>query len=160
MGHLIHIASIIGAVAAAHHFWPKGVTYGEREDWEKEYRRRRYSTTSARVTNAQGWYDDTATSSNSSSRESSKSGRARDTLDKKERERRRDSGRDRDRDSRYERESSARPVRERDIEYGTQPVYSRHARHHHHHHHREYDYEYEGGDEEPPAYSRRASARY
>lgn len=37
---IIHIASIVGLVVAAHHFWPKGITYGEKEHWEKAYRKR------------------------------------------------------------------------------------------------------------------------
>ncbi|KAG9239925.1 hypothetical protein BJ878DRAFT_484307 [Calycina marina] len=36
----IHVISIVGLVIAAHHFWPKGITYGEKEDWEKAYRRK------------------------------------------------------------------------------------------------------------------------
>ena len=37
---VIHVASIVSLVIAAHHFWPKGITYGEKEHWEKAYRKR------------------------------------------------------------------------------------------------------------------------
>lgn len=36
----LHVGSIIGLVVVAHHFWPKGITYGEQEDWEKAYRKK------------------------------------------------------------------------------------------------------------------------
>ena len=36
----LHVAEILGLVICAHHFWPKGITYGEQEDWEKAYRRK------------------------------------------------------------------------------------------------------------------------
>jgi len=39
---LIHIIEIVGAVLCAHHFWPKGVTYGEQEEWEKKHRSRKH----------------------------------------------------------------------------------------------------------------------
>jgi hypothetical protein len=133
MGHLVHIASIIGVVACVHHFWPKGITYGEREEWEKAYRERR--TRAQRSSRAQGWYDD--------SQESSRSSPSR-------RDRERERGSRRREKERYDYEGSARPVRERDIEYGTHPVYSRHASF------RNHEYEYE----DAPAYSRRASSRY
>ncbi|RDW94706.1 hypothetical protein BP5796_00469 [Coleophoma crateriformis] len=32
--HILHAAEIIGAFLVAHHFWPKGITYGDKEDWE------------------------------------------------------------------------------------------------------------------------------
>ncbi|TVY37747.1 hypothetical protein LOCC1_G006300 [Lachnellula occidentalis] len=32
---LLHIIELLAAVVCAHHFWPKGITYGEQEDWEK-----------------------------------------------------------------------------------------------------------------------------
>jgi hypothetical protein len=35
---IIHIIEILGAVVCAHHFWPKGITYGEAEDWEKKHK--------------------------------------------------------------------------------------------------------------------------
>lgn len=36
----MHIIEILGLVVCAHHFWPKGITYGEQEEWEKAYRKR------------------------------------------------------------------------------------------------------------------------
>jgi hypothetical protein len=43
-GALIHIVQILGVFVCAHHFWPKGITYGEQEEWEKAYRKKhRYS---------------------------------------------------------------------------------------------------------------------
>ena len=143
MGHLVHIASIVGVVACVHHFWPKGVTYGEREDWEKAYRRRHYIRRSEN--HAQGWYDD---GESSKSRESSRRDGERQTR-----------RRDRDRDSKNDSDVS---VRGRDIEYGARPVYSRHASRGRHSHEYEYERGYEGGDEDrAPAYSStRASVRY
>ncbi|KUJ21934.1 uncharacterized protein LY89DRAFT_389625 [Mollisia scopiformis] len=38
--NIVHIIEILGVVACAHHFWPKGITYGEQEDWEKAHRKR------------------------------------------------------------------------------------------------------------------------
>jgi len=39
--HLVlHILEILGVFVCAHHLWPKGVTYGEAEDWEIEHRKR------------------------------------------------------------------------------------------------------------------------
>lgn len=37
---VLHIIEIIGVFFCAHHLWPKGVTYGEQEDWEKAHRKR------------------------------------------------------------------------------------------------------------------------
>jgi hypothetical protein len=37
---ILHIIEILGVFVCAHHFWPKGVTYGEAEDWEIEHRKR------------------------------------------------------------------------------------------------------------------------
>ncbi|KAF8866742.1 hypothetical protein BDZ45DRAFT_734762 [Acephala macrosclerotiorum] len=37
---IIHIIEILGVFACAHHFWPKGITYGEQEEWEKAHRKR------------------------------------------------------------------------------------------------------------------------
>ena len=39
---IIHIIEIVGAVLCAHHFWPKGVTYGEQEEWEKKHQSRKH----------------------------------------------------------------------------------------------------------------------
>ena len=149
MGHIAHIATIAGVFYCVHHFWPKGITYGEREEWEKKYRHHHIHGTSSSSSRrssprrAQGWYDDSRESSSSSSpysssrRESEKGARRRDK-------------------EKSDYEGSNRSVRERDIEYGTHPVYSRHAsfsRGHDREGHDEYD--------EPPAYSsRRGSARY
>lgn len=36
---ILHIVEILGVFVCAHHFWPKGITYGEAEDWEKKYRK-------------------------------------------------------------------------------------------------------------------------
>ncbi|TVY29841.1 hypothetical protein LHYA1_G001800 [Lachnellula hyalina] len=33
---ILHIVELLAAVVCAHHFWPKGITYGEQEDWEKK----------------------------------------------------------------------------------------------------------------------------
>jgi hypothetical protein len=39
--HLVlHIIEILGVFVCAHHLWPKGVTYGEADDWELEHRKR------------------------------------------------------------------------------------------------------------------------
>lgn len=39
--HLIlHVIEILGVFFCAHHLWPKGVTYGEQEEWEKAHRKR------------------------------------------------------------------------------------------------------------------------
>jgi hypothetical protein len=39
--HLVlHIIEILGVFVCAHHLWPKGVTYGEAEEWEVEHRKR------------------------------------------------------------------------------------------------------------------------
>ncbi len=39
--HLVlHIVEILGVFVCAHHFWPKGVTYGEAEEWEIEHRKK------------------------------------------------------------------------------------------------------------------------
>jgi hypothetical protein len=38
---LIHILEILSVFACAHHFWPKGVTYGEEEEWEKAQKKKR-----------------------------------------------------------------------------------------------------------------------
>lgn len=132
MGHLVHIASIVGVFVCAHHFWPKGMLYGEREEYEKEYRRRhthpdRFRKPSSKLGN----------NSRDSSRDEDGYAYPRREREQGRRER-----------ERYEYEASARPMR--DIEYGAHPVYSRHARL------RDYEYEYE----EAPAYSRRASSRY
>ncbi|PSS13026.1 hypothetical protein M430DRAFT_263777 [Amorphotheca resinae ATCC 22711] len=35
---IMHLIEILGVFVCAHHFWPKGITYGEKEDWEKRYR--------------------------------------------------------------------------------------------------------------------------
>ncbi|KAL2075771.1 hypothetical protein VTL71DRAFT_714 [Oculimacula yallundae] len=37
---VLHIVQILGVFFCAHHLWPKGVTYGNQEDWEKSYRKR------------------------------------------------------------------------------------------------------------------------
>lgn len=37
---IFHIIEILGAFACAHHFWPKGITYSEAEDWEKDHKKR------------------------------------------------------------------------------------------------------------------------
>ncbi|KAG4432672.1 hypothetical protein IFR05_011850 [Cadophora sp. M221] len=37
---VLHIVEILGVFFCAHHLWPKGVTYGKQEDWEKSYRKR------------------------------------------------------------------------------------------------------------------------
>ncbi|KAF4631832.1 hypothetical protein G7Y89_g6298 [Cudoniella acicularis] len=37
---ILHIIEILGAFACAHHFWPKGITYGEAEEWEKDHKER------------------------------------------------------------------------------------------------------------------------
>lgn len=31
---LVHIGEILAVFLCVHHFWPKGITYGDREDWE------------------------------------------------------------------------------------------------------------------------------
>jgi len=46
---LLHVVEILGVVAVAHHFWPKGITYGEKEDWEKAYRKKHAYKSSKRV---------------------------------------------------------------------------------------------------------------
>jgi len=147
MGHLAHIATIAGVFLCVHHFWPKGVTYGEREEWEKSYRHHHMHGTSSRRSSprqAQGWYDDTRESSRSSSPYS---------YSRRERER---SARRRDKEK-SDYEASSRPVRQRDIEYGTHPVYSRHASFSQGHSHGGYETDYD----EPPSYSsRRGSAKY
>lgn len=39
--HLVlHIIQILGVFVCAHHLWPKGVTYGEAEDWEVKHRKK------------------------------------------------------------------------------------------------------------------------
>jgi hypothetical protein len=37
---IVHIIEILGVFVCAHKLWPKGVTYGEAEDWEKAHRKR------------------------------------------------------------------------------------------------------------------------
>ena len=37
---ILHIIEILGVFVCAHHFWPKGVTYGEDEDWAQSHRKR------------------------------------------------------------------------------------------------------------------------
>ena len=34
----MHILEILGVFICAHHLWPKGITYGEAEEWEKKHR--------------------------------------------------------------------------------------------------------------------------
>jgi hypothetical protein len=33
---IIHVLEVLAAVLCAHHFWPRGITYGEQEEWEKK----------------------------------------------------------------------------------------------------------------------------
>lgn len=40
---VVHILEIIGVFVCAHHFWPKGITYGEEDDWETARRQRQSS---------------------------------------------------------------------------------------------------------------------
>jgi hypothetical protein len=37
---ILHIIEILGVFVCAHKLWPKGVTYGEAEDWEVAHRKR------------------------------------------------------------------------------------------------------------------------
>jgi hypothetical protein len=35
----MHILEILGVFICAHHLWPKGITYGGPDDWEKKYKK-------------------------------------------------------------------------------------------------------------------------
>ena len=37
---ILHIIEILGVFVCAHHFWPKGITYGDADDWEVAHRKR------------------------------------------------------------------------------------------------------------------------
>jgi hypothetical protein len=37
---IFHIIEIVGIFVWAHHLWPKGITYGEMEEWERKLRKR------------------------------------------------------------------------------------------------------------------------
>ncbi|EPE27743.1 hypothetical protein GLAREA_04534 [Glarea lozoyensis ATCC 20868] len=37
---LLHALQIFGVFACVHHFYPKGITYGEKEEWEREQKRK------------------------------------------------------------------------------------------------------------------------
>src|SRR5688572_7614650 len=52
-GHLVgHIIKIIGLVALVHRYWPKGILYSEREDWEKKHHKGRGRTSRSRSKSA------------------------------------------------------------------------------------------------------------
>jgi len=138
--HLIHVVEILGAFFIVHKLWPKGVTYGEKEEWEREYRRRRYSQSQSQR------------SSRRSSRRSEIEDNSLRDSSRGEYYQGRNSGRPR-REKTSDHESSVIPMREGDIEYGAHPVYSRHASFSHYY---DDDREYE----RPVRYTRRASERY
>ncbi|KAK2627255.1 hypothetical protein QTJ16_003221 [Diplocarpon rosae] len=37
---ILYLVEILGVFFCAHHLWPKGITYGKPEDWEKDYRKK------------------------------------------------------------------------------------------------------------------------
>jgi hypothetical protein len=100
--HILHIVEILGVFFCVHHFWPKGVTYGEKEEWEKTHHRHRHSH-AKRKHSSRGQWDE------------SRGSPRNDYVARKE-HRHRDKG---------DYEISERPVQERDHEYGGRPVHSR-----------------------------------
>ena len=68
---VLHIVEILGVFFCAHHLWPKGVTYGKQEDWEKSYRKRHAHGTSRSKSSR----TNSGNSSNESARHGSRSER-------------------------------------------------------------------------------------
>jgi len=47
---IIHIIEVLAAVVCAHHFWPKGITYGEQEEWEKNMHKKAHGHGKSKTT--------------------------------------------------------------------------------------------------------------
>ncbi|RFU28842.1 hypothetical protein B7463_g7484, partial [Scytalidium lignicola] len=41
---IVHVVEILGVFLCAHHFWPKGILYGEHEDWELKHAKKQHKS--------------------------------------------------------------------------------------------------------------------
>lgn len=88
---LMHILEILGVFICAHHLWPKGITYGDPDDWETKHKKKHSSRSKS------------SKSSNSRSRNggsSSEEARSSERMRRREREREYDEPRYEPRNSR------------------------------------------------------------
>ncbi|TVY20180.1 hypothetical protein LARI1_G002993 [Lachnellula arida] len=133
---ILHIIELLAAVVCAHHFWPKGITYGEQEDWEKKL----HHVGSKAKAKAKGKSSSSHTTSGHTARGRERRGDGRE----KEHGRVRRRDRERDREDRDFDEVRG----ERRAYGGVERAYGDGDR--------DYEYEYE---DRPPRYSDRGGAR-